>query len=225
MRVRRRRALEGLAPKEAIRAQARLARELVLRGGLPRRLRTVAGVDCSPSPAGSLHACVVICRAPDWEVEEVALAADIPAMPYVPGLLSFREAPIVLEALRRVRATPDVVLVDGQGIAHPRGVGLASHLGLHIGVPTVGVGKSRLCGTHDEPGPHRGDQAALRSDGRRIGTVLRTRDRVKPVYVSPGHRLAQRPAVRAVLTTADRFRLPEPIRQADMRSRRDARKG
>ena len=223
MRVRRRRALEGLAPRDAIRAQARLAQELVIRGTLPRTLRTVAGVDCSPSPAGALHACVVVCRAPDWEVDEVALAAGVPAMPYVPGLLSFREAPIVLEALRRIRATPDVILVDGQGIAHPRGVGLASHLGLHLDVPTIGVGKSRLCGAHEQPGPARGERTALTLHGRRIGTVLRTREGVKPVYVSPGNRVSHRPAVRAVLAATPRYRLPEPIRQADMQSRRDAR--
>ena len=223
MRVRRRRALEGLTPKEAIRAQARLAQELVVRGTLPRRIRRIAGVDCSPAPDGTLHACVVVCAGPAWEVEEVALAGAEPAMPYVPGLLSFREAPVVLDALRSIRSEPDVMLVDGQGIAHPRGVGLASHLGLHLDVPTIGVGKSRLCGTHDEPGPTRGDQSALMLNGTRIGTVLRTRDGVKPVYVSPGHRLGQRPAVRAVLAAAPRYRLPEPIRQADMRSRRHAR--
>lgn len=223
MRVRRLHPFEGVMPKDAVRLQRRLAARVEARGRFCRKLRRVAAADCSPARDGTLHACVVICEAPDWEVVEVAHAAATPAMPYVPGLLSFREAPIVLAALRRVRAKPDVLLVDGQGLAHPRGLGIATHLGLHLEVPTIGVGKSRLVGEHEEPGPALGDWSPLTHDGRRIGVVLRTRERVKPLYVSVGHRIGLMPAVRVVLACVTKYRLPEPIREADRRSRSMAR--
>ena len=223
MKVRRVHDFLGLRPEDAVPLQRRLAPRVRTTGTLPRHLRLVAGVNCSPAKDGTLHACVVLCEAPDWTVIEACHAAAVPPMPYVPGLLSFREAPVVLDALRALRGSPEVILVDGQGIAHPRGLGLASHLGLHIDVPTIGVGKSRLCGTHREPGPERGDRVPLQLDGRRIGTVLRTRARVKPVYVSVGHGVSLRTAERTVLACAARYRLPEPIREADRRSRAHAR--
>ena len=164
-----------------------------------------------------------MCEAPDWHVVETVSASAPAPMPYVPGLLSFREAPILLDALSRLRARPDLLLVDGHGVAHPRGLGLASHLGLHLDVPVVGVGKSLLVGTHERPGRHRGDWRALMLRGKRVGLVLTTRDGVQPVYVSVGHRIALFPAARRVLECATRFRLPEPIRHADALSRRLAR--
>ena len=144
-------------------------------------------------------------------------------MPYVPGLLSFREAPTMLEALADIAGRPDVVLVDGQGVAHPRGFGIASHLGLHLDVPTVGCAKSRLVGVHREPGIERGERTPLVAGGRRIGTVLRSRAQVKPLFVSVGHGLCLRAAERVVLETCTRYRLPEPIRHADRASRAAAR--
>lgn len=214
-----------LPPKDAVRMQRWLADKVVRTGTIRRTLRLVAGVDCSPSPDGTLHASVIVCQAPDWEIVEQTHASGTPLMPYVPGLLSFREAPIALDALRRLRSRPDVILVDGQGIAHPRRIGLACHLGLHIDVPTVGVGKSRLCGTHEDPGSTRGEWEPLRDGGRRIGLVLRTRDRVKPVYVSSGNGIGLLPAKRVVLATCSRYRLPDPIRHADRISRETARAG
>jgi deoxyribonuclease V len=214
-----------VTPKQAVQVQRRLASKVVATGTIRRRLRRVVGVDCSPTRDGRLVAAAVLCAAPDWHVVEAVTRVGTPAMPYIPGLLSFREAPLVREALAGIEGAPDLVLVDGQGRAHPRRLGLASHLGLELDVPTIGVGKSRLCGTHDEPGLRRGDQAPLVHHGERVGTVLRTRDGVKPVYVSVGNRIGLRPAVRLVLDTCTKYRLPEPIRHADRISRAVARGG
>ena len=131
---------------------------------------------------------MVVVEAETFEViERVGLAAPA-KFPYVPGLLSFREAPALLEAFDRLKTRPDVVLCDGQGIAHPRRLGIASHLGLWLDLPTVGCAKSRLCGKYDEPGPDRGDRSPLVDKGEVIGAVLRTRAEVAPLFVSPGHR-------------------------------------
>ena len=135
--------------------------------------------------------------------------------PYVPGLLSFREVPVLLKVLRRVATPVQGVLCDGHGIAHPRRLGLASHLGVIVGLPTVGCAKSRLCGTHDEPGTKRGSMTPLTDYGERIGSVLRTRDGVRPVYVSPGHLTDFETSIVWVLACGGGFRLPEPVRLAD----------
>ena len=148
---------------------------------------TVAAADVSYNKHDPrLYAAVVVADARTFEViERVGVVAEA-RFPYIPGLLSFREAPPVLEAFRRLKTRPDVVLCDGQGYAHPRRMGLACHLGLWLGFPTVGCAKSRLIGEYDEPGPTRGDRSPLVDDGETIGAVVRTRDRVKPVYVSAG---------------------------------------
>lgn len=215
-----------LPPKDAVRLQAWLSSRVVRRGSLARRKpRLVAGLDCAVGRDGHVHGAVVVCAAPDWRVVETVSASAKAPMPYVPGLLSFREAPILLDALRSLRSTPDLLLVDGHGVAHPRGLGIASHLGLHVDVPTVGVAKSVLVGAHPRPGPRFGDWRALTWRGRRIGLVLTTRERVKPVFVSIGHRVGLFPAARAVLACCTKYRLPEPLRQADLASKRLARTG
>jgi deoxyribonuclease V len=135
--------------------------------------------------------------------------------PYVPGLLSFREAPAALAALRKLRAEPDAIICDGQGYAHPRRFGLACHIGLIVNRPSIGCAKSVLIGSFEAPASHRGATAALRHNGERIGTVLRTQHDVRPVFVSIGHRLSLAVAVRIVLRAAVRYRLPEPTRLAD----------
>jgi deoxyribonuclease V len=213
----------GMAPKEAVLLQRWLAAQVVARGPAPKPLRLVAGVDCSPSRDGVLHAAVVLCAAPAWEVVEVSTASAPPPMPYVPGLLSFREIPVVLEALRRLQGEPDVVLVDGQGVAHPRRIGFAAHLGLHLDVPVIGVAKSRLCGEHAAPGTDAGAWTPLVHRGERVGAALRTRNRGAPLFVSVGNRIGLLPAIRTVLSTVTRYRLPEPTRQADLHSRALAR--
>jgi len=206
-----------LAARSVARARAlqeRLRGRLRLSGG-PGRLRVVAGADLAYRRDGSrAWAAVVLVSVPDGRVLETVTAAGRPRFPYVPGYLSFREGPLLLEAFGRLRRRPDLVIFDGHGIAHPRGFGLASHMGVLLGVPSVGCAKSRLVGEHAEPGPRRGDWTPLRHAGRIVGAVLRTREGVKPVYVSQGHRIGLQQAIRAVLAVT-RFRVPEPIRLAE----------
>jgi deoxyribonuclease V len=182
---------------------------------LPRRLRRVAGADVSydrGSPV--LFAAVVVLDPASFAVIESAGVESRARFPYVPGYLSFREIPPLLEAFAKLAARPDLVVCDGQGRAHPRRFGLASHLGVLLDLPTIGCAKSRLVGEHREPGLSRGASAALRHEGEVIGTVLRTQDGVKPVYVSVGHRVTLAAARRTILALAPRHRLPEPVRAA-----------
>jgi deoxyribonuclease V len=157
----------------------------------------------------------------DWNsgeaIEEVTVQRRA-EFPYIPGLLSFREMPALLAAFEKLRARPDVIIYDGHGIAHPRGFGIASHLGVLLDVSTIGCAKKRLVGEHEEPGPERGSQVPLILDGRTIGTVLSTRSNVKPVFVSIGHRIGLRSAVRLVLESGGGYRLPEPTRRAHLLS-------
>lgn len=185
-------------------------------------LRHVAGVDVGFENDGRVtRAAVAVLAWPDLDVVERALAWRETGFPYVPGLLAFRELPAVVAALEELDTEPDLVFCDGQGIAHPRRFGIACHLGLLIGRPAIGVGKSRLVGTHAEPDRERGAREPLIDRGETVGTVLRTRTAVRPVYVSPGHRVSLETAVELVLHAAPRYRLPEPIREADrMASRR-----
>jgi deoxyribonuclease V len=214
-----------LPPKDAARLQTWLAGKVVTRGHVRGGLRVVAGVDCALGRDGHVHGAVVVCRAPSWEPVEVVSASAPPPMPYVPGLLSFRETPILLEALRKLRTVPQAVLVDGHGIAHPRRFGIAAHIGLHLDVPVIGVGKTLLCGVHPPAGRRRGDWRPLEIDRERVGVVLTTKEDTAPIYVSVGNRIGLFPAARLVLKTCTRFRLPEPIRHADATSRRLARSG
>jgi deoxyribonuclease V len=175
----------------------------------------VAAADGSYSKRSTwLCAAVVVMRAGTFEVVERIGVVDEARFPYVPGLLSFREAPGLLKAFERLKTRPDVVLCDGQGYAHPRRFGLACHLGLWLGLPTIGCAKSRLCGTYDEPGPRVGDRSPLLDQEEVIGAVVRTRARVRPLFVSPGHRCDLESAVSVVLATAPRYRLPVPARAA-----------
>ena len=209
----------ALSTAEARALQAELASEVdtsapldadaILDGG------TIAAADVSFDRFGvELYAAVVVVRGPAWDVVERVGVAAPAAFPYVPGLLSFREAPALIEAFRRVETVPDVVLCDGQGIAHPRRLGIASHLGLWLGLPTVGCAKSRLFGKYEEAGPRRGDRSPLLDRDEVIGAVLRTRDRIKPLFVSPGHRCDLESAVALVLGTTGKYRLPAPTRLA-----------
>ena len=136
-------------------------------------------------------------------------------LPYIPGLLSFRELPAILAALQRLPTPPDLVLCDGQGRAHPRRFGIACHLGVTTGLATIGVGKSRLCGQHGEPGPRKGSAVDLVDGEEVVGRVLRSRDRVRPLDISVGHRVSLQTAVDLVLDCTPRYRLPEPVRRAD----------
>lgn len=198
-----------------------LQRELATRVRLfpqPRYQPTrVAGVDVSHEIHGQrLFAAVVVLSWPDLKPLATASAEAEAAFPYIPGLLSFRELPVLLEAFRRLPLSPDLVLVDGQGVAHPRRLGLACHLGLWLDLPTIGCAKSRLCGEHGAPGLHKGDRVPLIVDGEELGTLLTTRDRVKPLFVSPGHLLDLDSAAALALSCTSRYRLPEPTRQAHL---------
>ena len=178
-------------------------------------VRTVGGADVSYDLGGKwLYGAVVVTRAGTEEVVERSGVVTEARFPYVPGLFSFREAPALIPAYEALGERPDVLLLDGQGIAHPRGIGLASHVGLWLGIPTIGCAKSRLFGEHDEPGPTRGDWRPLTSEGRTLGAVLRTRDRIKPVYISVGHLCDLPGAIRVVLDNAPQRRLPIPARLA-----------
>jgi deoxyribonuclease V len=203
-----------VSPAEAVAIQRRLAP--LARAGAPVRLEdvhTVAGIDASYREVG--RAAVVVLTFPALEVVEQATATVESVFPYVPGLLSFREGPVVLAALAKLGARPDLLLFDGQGYAHPRRLGLASHIGLLAGLPSIGCAKSRLVGQHDEPGPALGDRAPLVADGETVGAVLRTRRRTRPLFISAGYRMDLETAVNAVLRCLRGYRLPEPTRLAD----------
>jgi len=192
--------------------QQELRRRVDLRS-LDREVERVAGVDVGIRDEVATAA-VVVLGFPDLELAEVRVAREPVRMPYIPGLLSFRECPAVAAAWEALVLEPDVVLVDGQGIAHPRRLGIAAHLGLLIDRPTVGCAKSRLCGKHGEPGEERGAHVPLRDGDEVIGAVVRTRTRVKPLYVSPGHRITLEESIRYVLECGRGYRLPEPTRLA-----------
>ncbi len=178
-------------------------------------VRRVAGVDVGFEAAGTVtRAAVAVLRYPELDVLETAIARRPTAFPYIPGLLSFRELPAVLAALEQLREPPDLLLCDGQGIAHPRRFGIASHLGLLVDIPAIGVAKTRLCGTHEEPPNQRGAWTPLWGQGEIIGAVLRTRPGVKPLYISPGHRVGLETALAYVMGCCTRYRLPETTRHA-----------
>lgn len=182
---------------------------------LPEQVRLVAGADVAFSKkAARCFASVVLLSFPGLETVETHTAVAPSSFPYIPGLLTFREGEVLLKAFRKLSATPDAVIFDGQGLAHPRRLGLASHLGLWLEIPTVGCAKSRLVGEHQMPGPQKGHWAPLQDGGEKIGEVLRTRTGVKPVFVSPGHRCDFEGARRLVLACCTRYRLPEPTRLA-----------
>lgn len=210
----------SVTPAEARAIQERLKPRVEAADRLPE-VRLVAGVDAHYDASGrATFAAVAVMRLPGLELEDRATARRSTTFPYVPGLLSFREAPAILDALERLGAAPDLLLVDGQGLAHPRRFGIACHVGVLADLPAIGVAKSRLVGAHEEPGKERGDRAPLRHRGEVVGVVVRTRANTRPLYVSIGHRISLETAVDYVLRCSLRFRLPEPIREADRLSRR-----
>lgn len=178
-------------------------------------VRLVAGIDVGFEEDNRItRAAVAVLTFPGLALVEQAIARRPTSFPYIPGLLSFREVPAVLEALAQLRSVPDLLLCDGQGIAHPRRLGIAAHLGLLLDVPAIGVAKSRLIGSHGPVPDQRGAWVPLRDGTEIIGAVLRTRRGVKPLYVSPGHRIGLPRAVEYVLRCAPRYRLPETTRWA-----------
>ncbi len=152
-------------------------------------------------------------------LEDVCAISGI-SFPYIPGFLSFREGPAIIKAVNKLKIKPDLILFDGQGIAHPAGMGIAAHVGVLLKIPAVGCAKSRLIGDYVEPGDVKGQHAQLKYQGKIVGTVLRTRDNVKPLFVSPGHLIDLKGAVNVVLTCIDKYRIPEPLRRADHLSKK-----
>lgn len=204
-----------VTPTEARAIQQRLRGEVITEDRLGE-VRTVAGVDVGFEEGGrTTRAAVVVLNLEDLRPVAQALVRRPTSFPYVPGLLSFREIPAVLDALERLESPPDLLLCDGQGIAHPRRLGIASHLGVLTDIPSIGVAKSRLIGTHDEPPEHKGAWVPLYDRDEVIGAVLRTRDRVKPLYISVGHRVGLETAIDYVLRCTPKYRLPETTRRAD----------
>jgi len=187
--------------KTAVAIQADLRGKLVLRDEGPTYIRVVAGADISCNKGDDrVYAAVVLLDVDTLDVVEEASFSGRISFPYIPGLLTFREGPSLLRAFEKLQGRPDLILFDGQGIAHPRGFGLAAHMGLILDLPSVGCAKTRLIGAFEEPGARKGQLSPLIHDGKQIGAVLRTRDRVKPIFVSQGHRISLE---RAVMSSCD----------------------
>ncbi|HEX3561101.1 MAG TPA: deoxyribonuclease V [Pyrinomonadaceae bacterium] len=206
----------SLTPREAVELQKRL-RERVSVVPLKKNVETIAGADISFNKFDPVvYAGVVVLRLPSLEViEEVGVVSET-RFPYVPGLLSFRETPSVLEAWAKLKTEPDAVMFDGQGLAHPRRVGIASHVGLLIERPTLGCAKSVLVGKFDEPGEERGSWTPMSDKGETVGAALRTKTRVQPIYVSPGHLIDLAGAIQLTLRCDGGYRQPEPTRRAHL---------
>lgn len=205
-----------VSPAAAIQIQRELRRRLNVKA-YRGSIETVAGVDVSydrRSPV--VYAAAVVMRLRDRQILETATAATLATFPYIPGLLSFREAPVVLRAFKKLRRRPDCLICDGQGIAHPRRFGLACHLGLVLDLPSIGCAKSLLVGAYRQPASKRGSFKTLSDNGERVGIILRTRDGIEPVYVSPGYRMSTQRAREIVLGTYGGYRIPEPTRQAHL---------
>lgn len=204
-----------VTPQEAIAIQQRLRRFVRLEDDLPGTVETVAGVDVGFKNENRItRAAVAVLDFPSLQLIAHSTAETPTAFPYIPGLLSFREIPAVLRALEKLPRLPALLLCDGQGIAHPRRFGIASHLGVLLDHPTIGVGKTRLIGNHGPVPDEKGARVPLEDNGEIIGAVVRTRKGVKPLYISPGHRLSIESAVRWVLVCTTRYKLPETTRWA-----------
>jgi len=209
-----------VTPKEAIAIQRNLKEHLTLRWTNPS-VTLVGGADVSyPKGGKTSYAVVIVMTVPDFEMVDVAWICQRLSFPYIPGLLAFREVPALLEAWENLRHYPDLIYVDGQGIAHPRSMGLATHLGILLDVPSIGCAKTPLVGGEPVVGDAKGNHAPLIHRGEEVGVALRTRTGVKPLYVSPGHRIDLQTAMHWVLRACVKYRLPEPLRRAHIMANR-----
>ena len=205
----------NLTPKQAIALQKKLAPKIKFTP--VRKLpKLVAGLDCAFSKDGKkIIAAVVVLQLPELKVIETRYAVRKLRFPYIPGLLSFREAPACLSAVKKLKNTPDAFLIDGQGFAHPRRFGIASHLGLFLNKPTIGCAKSLLIGKFENPASQKGSFTPLKDKNETIGVVLRTATNVKPIFISVGNNCRLKDAIKIVLACSAGFRIPEPTRLAD----------
>jgi deoxyribonuclease V len=205
-----------LTPREAVEVQQRM-RNMVRLRPLAQPVGVIAGADISYNKfSETVFAGIVVLSLPDLRIVETAGVRSVAKFPYVPGLLSFREAPSLLEAWEKLKTKPDVLMLDGQGIAHPRRFGIACHVGVLLDWPTIGCAKSILVGGYGELGLEAGSRSPLVDKGEQVGVALRTKSKVAPVYVSPGNLMDLDSAVDLVLRSTTKYRLPEPTRQAHL---------
>ncbi|MDM9382179.1 deoxyribonuclease V [Chlorogloeopsis sp. ULAP01] len=205
-----------LTVEEAIAIQEQLQAEVITVDQFKEPVQYVAGVDMGFEADGTIsRAAVAVLSFPELQLQETSIARRPTSFPYIPGFLSFREMPAVLDALEKIKLTPDIILCDGQGIAHPRRFGIACHLGVIVDIPTIGVAKSLLVGKHQDLSDTRGSWQPLIYKGEAVGAALRTRPSVKPVYISSGHRISLPTAIDYVLRCTTKYRLPETTRIAD----------
>jgi len=213
----------AVSVQDAFQIQKELTRELLFEDDTDDPA-LIAGVDVAFSRTRDLlYAAIVVLDAETMQPVEVASAAQQPVFPYVPGLLTFREGPVVLQAYEKLKLDPDLVMFDGQGIAHPRGLGLAAHMGVILDKPSIGCAKSRLVGEFKEPKQKRGAMRTLSLHRKKVGVVLRTKENTKPLFVSPGHRITIETAVKRVLEAGRGYRLPETTRLAHYEAARAKR--
>jgi deoxyribonuclease V len=206
-----------VAPQEAIEIQRRLRSAVILEPCDVSRIKLVAGADVSfDKDSDKIFAAVVVLELPDLNVVAKSGVMDVATFPYIPGLLSFREAPAVLKAWEKLERGPDALMLDGQGLAHPRRFGLACHLGLWVDIPSVGCAKSLLVGNYEEPSPEAGSHTPLVDKSEVVGVALRTKDRTNPMFISPGHRVDLESAMALVMRCVKGYRQPEPTRQAHL---------
>lgn len=204
----------NVTPAEAVAIQQKLRTQIRIQP-LEKPVKTIAGCDISFNKfEETVYAGIVVLDLETLETIDEAGVVDTATFPYVPGLLSFREIPSLLKAWQKLETTPDVVMFDGHGTAHPRRIGIASHGGLFLNVPSFGCGKSVLVGKYDEPAPERGSWSPMKHYGEVVGAALRTKDKVNPVFVSPGHLIDLGTVVSLVLRTDGGYRIPEPTRRA-----------
>jgi deoxyribonuclease V len=200
--------------EEAIQIQEALKDRIILKKTFSR-VRTIGGGDVAYSKNGNLlFGAIVVLSFPEMEILDTATADGKTLFPYIPGFLSFREGPILVKTFQKLRLKPDIVIYDGQGIAHPRGIGLASHMGLWLDLPSIGCAKTPLLDEFVFPGPLKGSFEWIRRKGKKVGAVLRTKDGVKPLFVSPGHQIDLSTSNQLILESCQGFRFPEPLRKA-----------
>jgi deoxyribonuclease V len=204
---------------EAIQIQEALKKQIILRKTFSK-VRTIGGGDVAYSKNGNLlFGAIVVLSFPDMEILDMAKADGKTPFPYIPSLLSFREDPILIKIFQRLKIKPDVMIYDGQGIAHPRRIGIASHMGLWLDLPSIGCAKTSLLEEFISPGPSKGSYEWIRREGKKVGAVLRTKEKVKPLFVSPGHRIDLLTSIQLILESCRGFRIPEPLRKAHQATR------
>lgn len=203
--------------KEAKEIQTELASKVIITP-LKKTPRLIAGVDTAFEGDIAVSAACLFTY-PELQLISTSTAKAKAPIPYVPGFLSFREGDAVKKALKGLNKKPDLIIFDGQGIAHPRGLGIASHIGVELNIPTIGCAKSRLVGQFDEPAAEKGNFTDLIYKGKKIGAVVRSRTNVRPLFISPGHLVSIKDSIKIILNCSTKYRLPEPVRMADKMSR------